>query len=217
MRPGRSARRNHGNRYPGDTRNALVPGIGESFARTRALAIRSSPHARSALFELAGDFEVEVGVLHVHDEASVPLSPTNRSTRPRAGRANSSPDTARPSISPGCACASAGRRALRARRTRDARGLIALGWAQDLSSGWSRGTRAKPDSGAADPAEPHPVQHHLLLPTSLDRHDSHVPTPCSRMRSEGAGNNVRAEAERHIADHALGEAARIGRLSRPAD
>src|SRR6478672_7421969 len=34
------------------------------------------------------------------------------------------------------------------------------------------------------------------------------------MSSEGAGNNVRAEAERHIADHSLGEAARIGRLSR---
>jgi VIT1/CCC1 family predicted Fe2+/Mn2+ transporter len=34
------------------------------------------------------------------------------------------------------------------------------------------------------------------------------------MSSEGAGNNVRAEAERHIANHSLGEAARIGRLSR---
>ena len=30
----------------------------------------------------------------------------------------------------------------------------------------------------------------------------------------GAGNTIRAEAERHIAEHSLGEAARIGRLSR---
>src|SRR6476646_2269235 len=34
------------------------------------------------------------------------------------------------------------------------------------------------------------------------------------MSSEGAGNNVRAEATRHIQEHSLGEAARIGRLSR---
>ena len=34
------------------------------------------------------------------------------------------------------------------------------------------------------------------------------------MSMEGAGNNVRDEAERHIAEHSLGEAARIGRLSR---
>src|SRR5580765_1274910 len=34
------------------------------------------------------------------------------------------------------------------------------------------------------------------------------------MSSEGAGDNVRAEAERHIREHSLGEAARIGRLSR---
>ena len=47
---------------------------------------------------------------------------------------------------------------------------------------------------------------------SPDRDDRR--TLCSRMSSEGAGNNVRAEAERHIADHSLGEAARIGRLSR---
>src|SRR6476646_350451 len=34
------------------------------------------------------------------------------------------------------------------------------------------------------------------------------------MSSEGAGNNVRAEATRHIQEHSLGEAARISRLSR---
>jgi VIT1/CCC1 family predicted Fe2+/Mn2+ transporter len=34
------------------------------------------------------------------------------------------------------------------------------------------------------------------------------------MNNEGAGNNLRAEAERHIADHSVGEAVRIGRLSR---
>jgi VIT1/CCC1 family predicted Fe2+/Mn2+ transporter len=34
------------------------------------------------------------------------------------------------------------------------------------------------------------------------------------MSDEAAGNDIRAEAERHIADHSVGEAARIGRLSR---
>jgi VIT1/CCC1 family predicted Fe2+/Mn2+ transporter len=34
------------------------------------------------------------------------------------------------------------------------------------------------------------------------------------MSDDAAGNNLRAEAERHIVDHSVGEAARIGRLSR---